>query len=980
MQEIINKSLKIIIKGKVHWIRAKELHAWIPNFVSAKDSYNSDDVPDAPDEEHKFGDNEFDKPIDDGDVEKEPPHSSDPFNIYEMLQKKNGKLPLLKASDPIYPPGFTPVSENINKGEGSGSSINQEKSIPEKKQYPSHNMEASSQRTTSIPINEGFILEVMDDLVKVGHTMGYNMEGDFNEVRSEQERFGSSFNSQGANAFNNFIAMSGLINLPLGGYSYTWAHKSASKMSKLDRFLISEGLMVLFPHLSGLCLDRKLYDHRPIIMCKLNLDYGPTPFCIFHSWFNLEGFDSFVEYLWHSLNITYSNALTRLKRKFKLLKNEIKSWVKQNKKKINEAKSSVNRKLTELDKIIDQGGGNEEFVNQRASLLKDLNDINSIEVSELSQKAKVRWFIEGDENSKYFHGILNSKRSQLAIRGIHLDGDWIANPNKIPNRLNLKQVEELECFTSYDEIQRRFGIVRSMSSLPLTAFVSNHQILDGPFILNELLSWCKFKKVNAMIFEVDFEKAFDSVRWDCLADMLKSFVFGGKWRSWISGISINSLAISHLFYADDAVFVGKWDISNINTIVHVLKCFFLAFGLKINIHKSMLMGIGVCKEGITNAASIIGCATFSSPFNYIGVKVGAAMSGINSCNEVIDKISSRLSKWKLKTLSIGGLLTLIKSVLTATPLYRMSLYKAPIRILNRMESSKRDFFNGIYSSKKKIAWVGWEIFLSSKKNEVLGVSSFYAINRGLLFKWVWRFITQDASLWYRLIKAIHGVRRVTDNHSSLRELLIGQTWFVISSLLTVKVLRLICRWWELEVPSLNSYIDWLNWLSNTRLSKLVKEILEGTCYVSWKSRMVKGLNGIASVTIIDRQLPFEYTIASRSTDVRVWNAVFDAHNEELKSMFENQVGVERFGLIQTFYACKQEEGKLVGPYVIKMKSYVVQLERLGYVLLRDLSVGLIMNGLTSDFVGFVRNYNKHNMGKTIGELHALLIEYEKGLL
>ncbi|GJY30565.1 retrotransposon protein, putative, ty1-copia subclass [Tanacetum coccineum] len=37
-----------------------------------------------------------------------------------------------------------------------------------------------------------------------------------------------------------------------------------------------------------------------------------------------------------------------------------------------------------------------------------------------------------------------------------------------------------------------------------------------------------------------------------------------------------------------------------------------------------------------------------------------------------------------------------------------------------------------------------------------------------------------------------------------------------------------------------------------------------------------------------------------------------------------------------------------------------------------------MNGLTSDFASFVRNYNKHNTGKTIGELHALLIEYEKG--
>ncbi|GJV60858.1 hypothetical protein Tco_1466958 [Tanacetum coccineum] len=61
-----------------------------------------------------------------------------------------------------------------------------------------------------------------------------------------------------------------------------------------------------------------------------------------------------------------------------------------------------------------------------------------------------------------------------------------------------------------------------------------------------------------------------------------------------------------------------------------------------------------------------------------------------------------------------------------------------------------------------------------------------------------------------------------------------------------------------------------------------------------------------------------------------------------------------------------------------MKNYV-EPERLGYVLPQDLTIGLILNGLTSDFVGFVRNYNMHNIGKTIGELHAMLIEYEKGL-
>ncbi|GJV32315.1 hypothetical protein Tco_1392715 [Tanacetum coccineum] len=44
-----------------------------------------------------------------------------------------------------------------------------------------------------------------------------------------------------------------------------------------------------------------------------------------------------------------------------------------------------------------------------------------------------------------------------------------------------------------------------------------------------------------------------------------------------------------------------------------------------------------------------------------------------------------------------------------------------------------------------------------------------------------------------------------------------------------------------------------------------------------------------------------------------------------------------------------------------------------------ISVGLILNGLTNDFDGSVRNYNTHNMGKTIDELPALLIKYENGL-
>ncbi|GJY81496.1 RNA-directed DNA polymerase, eukaryota, partial [Tanacetum coccineum] len=165
----------------------------------------------------------------------------------------------------------------------------------------------------------------------------------------------------------------------------------------------------------------------------------------------------------------------------------------------------------------------------------------------------------------------------------------------------------------------RFVISGFISDVQL-AFVSKRQILDGLFILNELLSWCKHKKFKAMAFKVDFEKASDSTRWDFLQDILKMFGFGDKWCGWINGclnsamgsVLVNgsrtsefqfhkglfssipidsSLILSHIFFADDALFVG----------------------LKIKFHKSKFMGIGTHLEEVKAAATTMGCLIFTTP-------------------------------------------------------------------------------------------------------------------------------------------------------------------------------------------------------------------------------------------------------------------------------------------------------------------------------------------------------------------------------
>nr|GEZ20347.1 RNA-directed DNA polymerase, eukaryota, reverse transcriptase zinc-binding domain protein [Tanacetum cinerariifolium] len=121
------------------------------------------------------------------------------------------------------------------------------------------------------------------------------------------------------------------------------------------------------------------------------------------------------------------------------------------------------------------------------------------------------------------------------------------------------------------------------------------------------------------------------------------------------GIRLSSdVNLSHLFYADDAMFVGQWSDSNIGTLVHVLKCFHQASGLKINMSKSIIIGIHVNNKKVNDADATLGCLTLKTPFVYLGTKVGDNMSRVEAWKDIVEKVSSRLSRWKLKTLSIGG--------------------------------------------------------------------------------------------------------------------------------------------------------------------------------------------------------------------------------------------------------------------------------------------------------------------------------------
>ncbi|GJY20383.1 RNA-directed DNA polymerase, eukaryota [Tanacetum coccineum] len=63
--------------------------------------------------------------------------------------------------------------------------------------------------------------------------------------------------------------------------------------------------------------------------------------------------------------------------------------------------------------------------------------------------------------------------------------------------------------------------------------------------------------------------------------------------------------------------------------------------------------------------------------------------------------------------------------------------------------------NAFYWREKMLWFAGLREKLLSFQS-VVRIKLVYALNRGLLFKWIWRFLSRDQSLWAQVIHALHG--------------------------------------------------------------------------------------------------------------------------------------------------------------------------------------------------------------------------------
>jgi hypothetical protein len=132
--------------------------------------------------------------------------------------------------------------------------------------------------------------------------------------------------------------------------------------------------------------------------------------------------------------------------------------------------------------------------------------------------------------------------------------------------------------------------------------------------------------------------------------------------------------------------LGAKSWANARALRAVLTLFAEMSSLKVNFHKSLLVGINIGYSWLTEVASILNYKVGKISFLYLGLSIGGDPRRLAFWEHVVSTIKSRLSGWQSCFLSFGGRLVLLKSVLTSLHVYALSFFKSPSGIISSVES------------------------------------------------------------------------------------------------------------------------------------------------------------------------------------------------------------------------------------------------------------------------------------------------------
>ena len=203
--------------------------------------------------------------------------------------------------------------------------------------------------------------------------------GDFNTVRSADERKNTVFNEAMAMDFNAFIDETGLVEYPLIGRKFTFlaGKGNGEKQSKIDRVLVCGDTFNKWPNASLRALPRGFSDHCPLVLHMVSKNFGPKPFRWFNSWTKKEGCVDLVRGILGK-DGGQGSAQSVLYRKLKILGVELRKWWTNLSKLEAEEHEACCRELDAIERILEVRSLSDEeawILEEFKTRIEELNEL-----------------------------------------------------------------------------------------------------------------------------------------------------------------------------------------------------------------------------------------------------------------------------------------------------------------------------------------------------------------------------------------------------------------------------------------------------------------------------------------------------------------------------------------------------------------------------------------------------------------------------
>jgi len=262
--------------------------------------------------------------------------------------------------------------------------------------------------------------------------------GDFNVILGAHEYSGSFTPARlPMEDFQNWTEDHNLFHLPTRGSAYTWDNKRPGRRhtkKRLDRTICNQQWLDLCATISCSTLVKTTSDHFPLLLeFNTTNQLFASSFKFLKMWTLHSDCRKVVEDCWNVHVI--GCPMYVLSTKLKLLKNKLKAWNKEVFGNIHALVTEAESHLPNIQNQIHVHGHSNHLMNEENKAQTNLNDALHKQETFWQEKAKLRWHVDGDRNTKYFHRVTTIKNKTKIISTIRNGEEIISEPHRISEHI-----------------------------------------------------------------------------------------------------------------------------------------------------------------------------------------------------------------------------------------------------------------------------------------------------------------------------------------------------------------------------------------------------------------------------------------------------------------------------------------------------------------------------------------------------------------